>query len=72
MKIKHWERAPWDSPKNVRVVHDMFGAVTAQIIYGYSVGVALKPDEARAMAAALVECADAAEQDPKVEHADDV
>lgn len=65
MKIIFWRRNSPAEKNNVSVTHDQWGKVTVNITYGYSVGAALTPAEAREMAAALNELADVAEQDPK-------
>lgn len=64
MKIIFWRRNSPAEKHNVSVVHDQWGKVGINITYGYSVGAALTPAEAREMAAALIELADIAEKDP--------
>lgn len=64
MKVIFWRRNSPAEKNNVSVMHDQWGKVTVNITYGYSVGAALTPAEAREMAAALNELADIAEKDP--------
>lgn len=64
MKVIFWRRNSPAEKHNVSILHDIWGKVTVNITYGYSVGAALTPKEAREMAAALIEAADIAEKDP--------
>lgn len=62
-KFIYWRRKHVAESNNVSVIHDQWGKVTINITFGYSVGAALTPEEARQMAAAMIELADVAEKD---------